>query len=243
MATAAEILVPLRSGLVPVPRAGQDGICRICRSGCDPQYQQCYPCLEALRVFGDLDLLPIAMSLDSQLLHRHLRGYKDDRNPVVRARMSTRLAALLAVFMQYHTACVGDYDSIALVPSPNRVAMEEVVRRLPTMRESYVPTITASGLGQKSELRADRFRVARDVTGERILVLDDTFTRGPSLFSAVAALRAKGAQIVGPVVLGRHVQPTWEPSRAMLSWVDERVWDQTRCTRCNGELRDPGRMF
>lgn len=183
------------------------------------------------------------MSLDSQLLHRHLRGYKDDRNPAVRARMSTRLAALLAVFMQYHSACVGDYDSIALVPSPNRVAMDEVVRRLPTMRESYLPTITTSGLGQKSELRADRFHIARDVMSERILVLDDTFTRGPTLFSAVAALRDKGAQVVGPVVLGRHVQPTWEPSRSMLAWLSQRTWDEERCTRCNGELQNPGRMF
>ena len=52
------------------------------------------PCLEAVRSVGAVDILPISMSVDGELLHRHLRGYKDDRSADVRDRMSLRLAAL-----------------------------------------------------------------------------------------------------------------------------------------------------
>lgn len=145
--------------------------------------------------------------------------------------------------MWRHAGCLGGYDSIALAPSLERTAMESVISRLPALRDRYVPTLAATGSATKSELRADRFRVVRGAGTERILLLDGTFTRGPSLFSAVAALREAGAEVVGPVVLGRHVQPGWEPSRDMLSWLRPRVWDETRCTRCNGERVNPGRLF
>ena len=75
-----------------------------------------------------------------------------------------------------------------------------------------------------------------------MLVLDDTFTRGPTLFSALAALRAAGAFVVGPVVLGRHLNPGWGPSQALLSWLHDRTWDEARCCRCDGERQRPEEM-
>ena len=118
MATAAEVLLPLRPGLVPVPAVGQPGVCRYCHSACDPDYGQRHPCLLADRSVGAVHILPISMSVDSGLLHRHLGGYKDDRSPTVRHRMSVRLAALTAVFLQHHRDCVGPFDSVVLMPSP-----------------------------------------------------------------------------------------------------------------------------
>jgi len=56
------------------------------------------------------------MSIDGDLLHRHLRGYKDDRTPQVRARTSLRLAALVAVVLQNHRRCVGDFESVVAGP-------------------------------------------------------------------------------------------------------------------------------
>jgi len=89
------------------------------------------------------------------------------------------------------------------------VAVEAVVQRLPAPRDRYRPALDVTGVGSKSELRAGRFGLTRRVDGEKTLVLDDTFTRGPTLFSAMAALREAGAVIVGPLVLGRHVQSGW----------------------------------
>ena len=107
----------------------------------------------------------------------------------------------------------------------------------------YRPALRATGVGSKNELRIDRFEVLRDVGGERVLVLDDTFTRGPMLFSAVGALREAGAVIVGPLIIGRHVQPGWGPSRELLSWLRGRPWEEGRCCRCAGERANPGRML
>jgi hypothetical protein len=130
VATAAELLHPLRPGLMPVPAADQAGVRRYCHSACDPDHEQCFGCLEALRRVGAVEILPVSMSLDGGLLHRHLRGYKDDRSPEVRGRMSLRLAALVSVFMEHHRRCVDEFDSVVTVPSPERAAVEAVVRRV-----------------------------------------------------------------------------------------------------------------
>lgn len=190
-----------------------------------------------------MDILPISMSVEAGLLHRHLRGYKDDRSPAVRNRMSVRLAALTAVFLEHHRDCVGPFDSVVLVPSPARMAVASIVQRVPSLRDEHRPALTVSAVGFKNELRTDRFAMTRAVSGERVLVLDDTFTSGATLFSAVAALLDAGAEIVGPVVLGRHLQPSWEPSRAMLSWLRPRPWIEERCCRCDGERAHPGQLL
>jgi len=183
------------------------------------------------------------MSIEGDLLHRHLRGYKDDRSAQVRERMALRLAALLAVFLQNHARCVGSFDSVVLVPSPTRTAVEAIIRRLPSLHGQYRQALQVSGLGAKNNLRADRFTLTRDVAGERVLVVDDTFTRGPTVFSAVAALRQAGAVIRGPLVLGRHLRPDWDPSRELLAWLRYRPWVDSRCCRCDGELARPGQML
>jgi hypothetical protein len=73
--------------------------------------------------------------------------------------------------------------------------------------------------------------------------MDDTFTTGARLFSAVAALRQAGAVVVGPVVLGRHVALSWTPSREMLSWLGTRTWSETTCARCSGERQHADALF
>jgi predicted amidophosphoribosyltransferase len=243
VATAAELLLPLRPGLVPVPAGGQAGVCRFCHSACDPAYGQCFPCREAVRSVGAVQILPISMSVDGDLLHRHLRGYKDDRSGAVRARMSLRLAALLAVYMKYHRDCIGDFDSVVPVPSVNRTAVESILGRLPSLRDVSRPALAAMGTSPRGEVGKGRFAVTRDLRGERVLVVDDTFTTGATLFSAVGVLRDVGAEVVGPLVVGRHVLPSWDPSRHLLSWLLARPWDDRRCCRCDGERANPGQLL
>lgn len=157
--------------------------------------------------------------------------------------MSLRLAALVAVFLGNHGDCVGSFDSVVSVPSPARTAVEPIIQRLPSLRDKYRPVLRVTGEGTKNDLLADRFALSRRVHGERLLVIDDTFTAGPTIFSAVAALRDAGAIVVGPLVLGRHVQPAWPPSRAILTWLQARPWDEARCCRCDGERANPGQML
>jgi hypothetical protein len=123
------------------------------------------------------------------------------------------------------------------------MAIESIIQRLPSLRDQYRPALSVTGSGSKGDLSTDRFALTRDVHGERVLVLDDTFARGATIFSAVAALREAGAQIIGPLVLGRHVQPGWPSSRHMLAWLQPRPWDDQRCCRCDGERANPEQML
>lgn len=200
------------------------------------------PCHHAERLGLALDVLPISMSLDGELLHRHLWGYKRDRSATTRVMMTRRLAALLAVFLANHRDCVGDFDSVTGVPSPARCAPDEIITRVRALLDAHVLALEATDAGTKADLRPDRFRVGRSVEGERVLLLDDTFTSGATLFSAAAALRQAGAVVVGPVVIGRHVQPSWPTSEALLGWLRGRRWDETRCCRCDGERASPDRL-
>ena len=182
MANREVILRPLRPSLVPVPAAGQMGICPVCHSSCPEEYTTCYPCRQASHL-DPPSILPISMSIDREAVHRHLRMYKDAPDELTRSRMSVRLAALLSVFMENHAGCVGEWDVATCVPSVQRTAMESVLARLNRFQGRTVSALhAASGHGTR-DLDADRFEVVTDVSGQRVLLLDDTFTTGATLFS------------------------------------------------------------
>ena len=183
------------------------------------------------------EVLLIAMSLHLGLLHAHLRGYKDDRDAGVRARMALRLAALVSVFMTNHERCLGGWDYVTSVPSARRVAPAAIVSRLRVFEHSYKQVLVASTDVHRSERLLDpgRFAVSGAVRRDRVLLFDDTFTSGADIFSAVAALREAGADVVGPLVIGRHIRRDWAPSQALLDWLARRKWDQRRCAHCGGE--------
>lgn len=242
MVTRDEILLPLRPALVPVPASGQIGICPICHSSCPAEYSTCYPCMQASQL-DPPSILPISMSIDRGPVHRHLRMYKDAPDELTRDRLALRLAALLSVFLENHSACVGDWDVVTCVPSQHRVAMASVVAKLQRFQGRSFDVLRAQPAASGRALDPDRFQVASDVSGRRVLLLDDTFTTGASLFSAVAALRRAGSTVVGPIVLGRHVQESWGPSQEMMSWLGDRPWEEHRCCRCNGERREVGALF
>lgn len=240
--TREEILRPLRPSLVPVPAPTQLGICPICHSSWPDEYLTCYPCSQAVYL-NPPPILPITMSVAGGTVHRHLRMYKDAPDAGTRERLTMRLAALLSLFMEKHATCVGDWDIVTCVPSATRVAMAPVVAKLRLFLDRDAHTLAHTGGAGDHALDADQFEVVAKVRGRRVLLLDDTFTTGAKLFSAVAALRAAGAEIVGPVVIGRHVQESWGPSQAMMTWLADRQWHDSRCCRCGGATRDEGSLF
>lgn len=247
MPSALEFLAPLRAGLVPVPATNQEGVCEICHSGIAGDYVRCSQCNQA-RYLDVPEVLPIAMSVHLRLLHAHLRGYKDDLDAGVRSRMALRLAALVSVFMANHQRCLGEWDYVTCVPSTQRVAPRLIVSRLRLSEHRYNQVLAASAGVLRGERTLDpgRFIVSGTVRRDRVLLFDDTFTSGASIFSAVAALREAGAEVVGPLVIGRHIRPDWEPSQALLQWLTRRNWDEYCCARCAGEYREqraPGGLF
>jgi hypothetical protein len=234
VASAQELLLPLRGALVPVPAQPQDGVCSICHSSAKTGFSRCLPCSEAAAA-DPPEILPITLSVHGELIHTHLRNYKDSPTAGVRSRMTLRLAALLATFMANHARCVGEWDYATCVPSATRVALEPVVDRIGLFADRYHQVLASRPEVVERAIDPARFTVSADVRGHRILLLDDTFVSGASVFSASCALRERGATVIGPIVIGRHVQRGWPPSAALLSWLAKRPWDEARCARCAGE--------
>lgn len=236
MVDAAQLIAPLRGALVPVPAQPQDGVCSTCHSSARPGFSTCRPCADATSLTPP-EILPITLSVDGGLMHSHLRGYKDSPSSAARARMGLRLAGLLATFLARHGRCIGAWDIVTCVPSPERVALEAVVTRIAMLEDAYHQVLAARGGTAARSLGAGRFAVTDDVRTRRVLLLDDTVASGARLFSAAAALRRSGAAIVGPVVLGRHIHPGWPPTGDLLSWIERIPWDEHRCARCAGARR------
>ena len=63
-------------------------------------------------------MVPISLSIHGELLHHHLRHYKDNPRPSVRETFTLRLAGLLEMFLHYHLrSCLGSpIDRVATVP-------------------------------------------------------------------------------------------------------------------------------
>ena len=237
MVSAYEAMEPLIGGLVRVPATPQIGICNVCHSSVDDRWDRCYACNAAKRLQPP-EVIPITMEVGGGLIHDHLRQYKDSRTEAVRARMGMRLAGLVAIFFANHGACVGEWDVVTCVPSPARNAPEAIVRRVGLLAGDYVGLLVAHEGEHERALSSDRFSVTQDVQAKRVLLIDDTFTSGSAIFSAVSALRRAGAEVVGPVVIGRFVNLGWAPSTAMLSWLAESPWEPQQCVRCGGARRE-----
>jgi predicted amidophosphoribosyltransferase len=236
MTDARSVMSALLGALVPVPSVPQVGVCDLCHSSVDPAYQRCWQCNLATSL-DPPEVLSITMEPRGELIHNHLRGYKDDADAAVRGRKGYRLAALLSVFLANHSGCVGEWDLVTCVPSPGRVALEPVVKMVRVLEPLYASILTERNGGPSRELSADRFMVTQDIDGRRVLLLDDTFTSGSAIFSAAATIRKAGATVVGPVVIGRFVDERWPPSAALMEWLRPRAWDEERCARCDGQVR------
>lgn len=226
MAAALPLLQPLLPGLTAVP-AIQPGICRGCRTAVPGDYVVCYNC------YGqDIQVVPISFSIHLRQLHHHLRNYKDGFHPEVQETLTLRLAALLGVFLANHlNSCLGGpVQHVATVPSSRRDAPWQIIRRLRRFSRQSNPLSYQQDSG---------LTVTEDVQGQRVLLVDDTFTTGKSLFSAYRTLTEAGATVAGPVVLGRHIRPEWPPSKVLLKRLESTRWDPTRCCRCEGITFDP----
>ncbi len=242
-----DLAAPLFGSLVAVPSTDL-GACETCHSGTKPGYAHCYPCHAGEQLLwqrGVPTVLPISLSLEGSQLHFALRRYKGRRptsnaeatavgDPRVTGVFALQLAGLIETFMRSHAACVGEYDLVTCIPSEHRVAFEAVARRLQRFQPGLEQVLAWAG-GSTRDLSASRFTVTRPLTALRVLVLDDTFTTGASVFSATAALRAAGAMVSTILVVGRHASPgAWPPTAELLERMKRRplAWDESECVVC-----------
>lgn len=233
MATAAPYTDPYLHTYTMVPAAGP-GVCAVCRSGPGPGYAVCLSCQQVMRQVSHpvTNVIPISLYTGGSPLWHVLRYYKDGSGRTAEL-LATQVAAILARFTGRHLRCVaavlgGDPAVVTSVPStrpqprPGRHPLETAIMRVGRLAPRYRPLLAPGPVYVDHNLADDEaFTVPRRLSGERVLLLDDTFTTGARLQSAASALRLYGASAVAAVVIGRVIDPEWNENC-------RRIWDQAR---------------
>jgi hypothetical protein len=222
------------------PRQGPD-VCEICFNFTNG-YSRCYACAH-----GEtwLDVVsPISYSVAREQLHHALGSYKRLTGEVAR-RLAADLAAVLWRYLEAHEGCAARaagasaFGLVTTVPSGDRERDERhPLRRIvgeiagPT-RGRYARLLERSRLVVPTrEFHRDKFRALRVLSGESVLLIDDTWTTGSSAQSAAAALKSAGAGAVAAVVIGRHLNREWHENDRRLRGIT-RPFDWSRCALCS----------
>ena len=196
------------------------GICRICRTFIDPEYDTCYPC--GFEPDNLAAVVPITYSENLGQVHTALRNYKDGGSAAIRRNAAVRLAAILWRFLREHEACVAraagvdGFDLVTIIPSssPQRdehSALRQLTGWIEPIGSRMRRTLEPTGKVEERGFDLDRFSSTTKLSGESVLLLDDTWTTGGHARSASHALLGAGATKVALAVIGRHINGDYEP--------------------------------
>ena len=149
------------------------------------------------------------------------------------------IRAILWRFFYSHTACLGTGNWEGVVPVPStwrRGGVHPLCAALSTLPglavADCVELVDASRLG-RGIADEEAFGLRSDVSGRRLVVVDDTWTSGATAQSVASRLALGGAKVVAVVAVGRVVRPNSSSQAA-------RLWKATgsvgfcfsRCWHC-----------
>lgn len=190
--------------------------CRTCRGPVRAGFARCYQCDLAGSQAGSLladAVAPIGYAVKGGELARDLWLYKSGRPDAAGAQ--DRLRQLLAAFLRDHGPAVWRAAGmrpgvVAVVPSgqgrPGDHPLLRIVQAVTPL--PVVPVCVRAGSVPRGRIVSTGWlSVHGQVTGENVLLVDDTWVSGASAQSAAAALKLAGAARVAVIVLGRHVDP------------------------------------
>ena len=243
MPTVAELSAPYGNFMLG-PRRGP-AVCPLCFDllGGDGG---CYSCAHG---GPPLDAMaPVSYSVAGEQLHHTLVSYKRMWGEPAR-HFRFGLAAVLWRHLACHEHCLaqaagvgGDaFAVVTTVPSSRRERahthpLQQLVGDLVgPARGRYARVL------ERSEAPADphrfsesKYAARRDLAGQSILLIDDTWTTGANARSAAAALKAAGAGAVAALVIGRHVNRGWHQNDRQLRALTQ-PFDWERCAACDEE--------
>ena len=230
----------------------QPGVCETCRQptvnrgNCD----SCEQSLHALRLPAAL-VVPMVLRPPSSQVRNMTYQYKNDENADNRDNAEYALSRFAGRFLTRHEECVAEaagvrrFDIVTAVPGSlaHRRDYDPVARMLersPWTRELDNATrlclalVDTGNMGASREAHPDRFRVVADVADSSVLLVDDTWTRGGHVLSAMKALLAAGAAKVATTVLARHFDPGFSPLARDYFTEAQRVrYDPRFCALCD----------
>ncbi|MHB8288598.1 MAG: ComF family protein [Acidimicrobiales bacterium] len=210
----------LAGELVPVPSDAPD-VCPMCRSWRPSGSHYCNNCDQAFRDVSEPcpTVVPICLYSKPSSMRDRMTFYKDPKEPD-HARYPNEVAAILDRYFFEHGGaladCIGGWDNACLVPSATRLPPHPLELALMGLPASYVPERSAllqrhTGEVDHRKLSNDAYRPVADVSGHRILILDDVYTTGARSQSAASSLALGGAKVAGIVVIARRVNPAFNP--------------------------------
>jgi len=221
------------------PRRGPD-TCQVCFNF-TRGFARCYACAHGHQ---ELDVVaPISYSVAGEQLHHVLAQYKRVDGEIGR-RLRMELAAVLWRHLERHERCAArgagtdEFSLVTTVPSSDqdrdeRQPLKEVVGEIigPT-RERYERLLRRSDRDVVPHTYdARKYDATRRLSGEAVLLIDDTWTTGANAQSAAAALKSAGAGAIAAVVIGRHLNRDWHENDDRLCGI-RRPFDWTRCALC-----------
>jgi hypothetical protein len=234
MATVQELSDPYALFMCNPLAAGTPGVCGVCHTFTSG-YATCYRCGHDPR-FADV-VVPISYSENFGQLHTYLAAYKRAPSPAARP-VQMQLAAVLWRFLSGHEACiaraagVSHFDLVTAVPSgaigrDYRHPLRHIIGTIvgPT-RDRFERLLTRS-ITPVADRAVDplKFSPTRDLAGEAVLLIDDTWTTGANAQSAAGALKTSGAGQVAVLTFGRHVNPEYGQNDARLRALPTFDWD------------------
>jgi predicted amidophosphoribosyltransferase len=200
------------------PRPGP-GVCESCLDLTNGRRR----CLRCERAPEWLDAVaPVSYSIAHEQLHHALAGYKRPPSVVAR-RFEVELAAVLWRFLALHERCIARaarteaFGLVTTVPSSTLERdrthpLHRIVGELagPT-RSRYERVLGRSKTVVKPRTYSPlKFEATRALTGEAVLLIDDTWTTGANARSAAATLKQAGAATVAAVAIGRHLHRDYQ---------------------------------
>jgi len=217
--TVAEAAATYQHAMRNVLPAGP-GVCAICKTFIRQGFRACIPCERQPEVLDAV--VPITYSEHFGQIHDALRGYKDGVREV-KSYAQPRLAAILWRFLELHEACVAGaagatsgFDVVATVPSSTRArdkasSLWRIAGWCRPVNDRLERLLVPTDQVQAGRaFGPTRYALTRELSGEDVLLIDDTWTSGGHAQSAAHVLKTGGAGQVALVVIGRHLQRNWE---------------------------------
>lgn len=199
-----------------------------------------------LRIAAQLKAVPIVLPLaiaqkDKPFAHALWR-YKNFQSDDQRQISSSQLGTLLSRGI-HHASCLEkaagvQFSTATWVPSVREGVhpLEVLLRECPSQRLQSLlrPCLQSTGnLRNPHEFSREKFAATADVLGSDILLIDDTWTTGANLYSAAAALEAAGAASIHYLVLGRHLDPSFDRVDLYLEKAAKLAFDDRFCAICD----------
>lgn len=193
--------------------------CRVCGTPVDG-YERSYRCYQLASTFGIADLVvPLTYGIDRMQSGILLRHYKDNVSPQARQQHRRVIWRLLYLGLVLHQRCIErrigqPVTSRVTVPSLQGRAgahpFTAIAHEIRAVDDSLalVPSAAATNNRIVSSAQFD-IVPQRNMKGEHVLVLDDTWTTGSRTQSAALALHDAGADHVSVMVLGRWLSQTY----------------------------------